>query len=123
MINPKHPLECYNIHQEIFIKHVTEKDREYQILRISYCNAVYLYYKLQLNVSVYDYKEWLNGIVDEKLRFVFKSKGFRECQKTFSFIRFMHKKRNISEEDYIKEKMGNEKYYRYKILCQNYLMR
>ena len=118
MINPKHPLEYQHNQQEFFLKHLPEKDKEYHTLRIAYSNAVYLYYRLQLNASIYySYKEWLNGITDEKLRNTMRLKGYEACKNTFSFKRFMYNKRNISEEDYIKEIMGKEKYDRFKILC------
>lgn len=116
-IKPKHPFECYNTQQEIFLKHIHEKDREYHTLRISYNNAMYLYYKLQLIVSPYDYREWINGIIDKKFRNDMLAKGFEACKKSFSFIRFMKTKRNITEQDYIKNKMGEERYTRYRMLC------
>ena len=120
MIKPKHPSECYNIHQEIFIKNTIEKDQEYYILRISYENAVYLYYKLQTTISPYDYRKWLNGIDDENFKRNMLAKGFKACNNSFSFIRFIKSKRNIAEQDYIKKIMGAERYTRYKILCNIY---
>lgn len=117
MINPKHPLQYNNTQQEFFLKYLAENNKEYHTLQISYTNAVYLYYDLQVNVSEHDYEEWLNEITDEKLRSAMQSKGMKECQKTSSFIRFINNKRNIIEDDYIREKMGNEQYNRYKMLC------
>ena len=116
MIKPKHPLECTHTQQEFFLNHLVDEKKEYHTLRISYSNAVYLYYNLQLNISVHDYEEWLNEIADEKVRSAMQSKGFEECRKTFSFTRFIHKKRRIIEEDYIRQKMGDEQYNRYKAL-------
>jgi hypothetical protein len=117
MINPKHPLEFYNTQQEFFLQLIPEADMEYHTLKISYSNAVYLYYNLQLNVSIYDYKEWLNGIKNEKLKREMESEGFEKCRQNYLFLQFIQNKRNIRENDYIRDKMGNEEYIRYKELC------
>lgn len=119
MINPKHPLQYYNIQQEFFLQHLAEKNKEYHRLHISYSNAVYLYYDLQLNVSEVHYEEWLTEIEDEEVRHTLQSAGFKECRQNDSFIRFIQEKRNITENDYIMEKMGTEEYTRYKVLCKN----
>ncbi|WP_294299138.1 hypothetical protein [uncultured Chryseobacterium sp.] len=119
MIKPKHPLRNYHIQQEFFLKYLEEEHREYHTLHISYGNAVYLYYQLQLNISVHDYEEWLTEITDENTRNAMQSAGFSKCRETSSFVRFIHRKRKIAEDDYIREKMGNEEYTRYKMLCQN----
>ncbi|WP_294201030.1 MULTISPECIES: hypothetical protein [Chryseobacterium] len=118
MINPKHPLQNYHTQQEFFLKHLAEESKEYHTLHISYGNAVYLYYQLQLNVSVDDYEEWLNEIADEEVRNTMKSKGFEACREICSFISFIQKKRNVTEDEYIRKKMGNEEYIKYKMLCQ-----
>lgn len=117
MINPKHPLKHYNIQQELFLQHLSEINKEYHTLKLSYSNAVYLYYDLQLNVSVYNYKEWLNGIEDKKLRIDMELKGFENCRKNCLFVHFMKDKRYITENDYVQQKMGNKEYIRYKELC------
>lgn len=118
MINPKHPL--HHTQQEFFIKYLSEENKEYHTLRISYSNAVYLYYDLQLNVSTNHYEEWLNEMTDDHARNTMQLQGFEKCQKTFSFIRFIQKKRNITETDYIRQKMGNVAYDRYKALSESY---
>lgn len=119
MINPKHPLQYYNTQQEFFLEHLSEKNREYHRLHISYSNAVYLYYDFQLNISENHYQEWLNGIEDEQVRNTMQSEGFEKCCKDSVFIRFIREKRNISENDYIIEKMGNEEYMRYRMLSND----
>jgi hypothetical protein len=118
MINPKHPLQYYNTQQEFFLKHLADKNREYHKLHISYSNAVYLYYDLQLNVSEIQYEEWLKEIEDEEVKNTMQSAGFRRCRKSASFIRFIREKRKVAENDYIMAKMGTEEYTRYKMLCQ-----
>lgn len=119
MINPKHPLKYYNTQQELFLKHLDDKNKEYHMLHISYSNAVYLYYDLQLNVSEVQYEEWLKEIEEEEVRNTMQSAGFKKCRKNPSFIRFIQEKRKVTENDYIMAKMGTEEYTRYRMLCQN----
>ncbi len=117
MINPKYPLVFYNSQQEFFLEHLAQNNKEYYTLKFSHGNAVYLYYDLQVNSSVYDYREWLHGIKNAELRNNMQSEGFEKCLHTDLFIQFMRKKRNITENDFIKEKMGHKEYSRYNEFC------
>ncbi|WP_294285506.1 hypothetical protein [uncultured Chryseobacterium sp.] len=119
MINPKHPLQYYNTQQEFFLKHLADKNKEYHRLYLSYSNAVYLYYDLQLNVSEIQYEEWLKEIEEEEIRNTMQAAGFIKCRRSAAFIRFIREKRKVTENDYIMQKMGTEEYTRYKMLCQN----
>jgi len=118
MINPKHPLQYYNTQQEFFLKHLAENNIEYHTLHISYSNAVYLYYDLQLNISESHYEEWLNGIQDEQVKSAMHSEGFEKCTGNELFVQFLNDKRAVTENDYIRQKMGHEEYSRYQVLCQ-----
>lgn len=62
-------------------------------------------------------------MTDDHARNTMQLKGFEECKKTLSFIRFIQKRRNITETDYIREKMGNVAYDRYKTLSESYWSR
>ncbi|GEN77907.1 hypothetical protein [Chryseobacterium hagamense] len=120
MINPKHPLQYYNTQQEFFLKHLADQNKEYHMLYISYSNAVYLYYDLQLNISENHYEEWLNGIEDEQVKSAMQSEGFKNCLKNDSFVQFIKEKRKVTEKDYIMQKMGHKEYSRYQVLSQNH---
>ncbi|WP_314243060.1 hypothetical protein [Empedobacter tilapiae] len=80
MIKVKHPLEEMNINQEIFVQSVSENDRNFHELLFSYGNAVYIYHSLEIEPTLVDYGEWLEGL-SNSIREDMKNRGFENCKK------------------------------------------
>jgi hypothetical protein len=118
MIKVKHPIESYNIHQEIFLKNALEEDKEYHSLAFSFKNAVYLYYSMQLDATLEVYQDWIEGLADEEYKKCMQAKGFEACKKVLAFIHYLRKIRTMDEQSFICEKMGKEQYDRYKMLIK-----
>ncbi|MCJ8155685.1 hypothetical protein MKJ01_18175 [Chryseobacterium sp. SSA4.19] len=118
MIKVKHPVESYNIHQEIFLKNASEEDKEYHSLAFSFKNSVYLYYSMQLDATSEVYQDWLEEMTDDELKNTMQAKGFEACKKALSFNRYLRKLRIMDEQSFICKKMGKEQYDRYKILMK-----
>lgn len=117
MIKVKHPLEQKNINQENFIQSISENEREYHELLFSYGNAVYIYYSLDIEPTLQDYEEWLDGL-DEVIRLDMENKGFEKCKMILSFTRYVRERKDIGMEGFVKEKMGIEEYKKYESLLK-----
>lgn len=112
MIKVKHPLEEMNINQENFVQSVSENDREFHELLFSYGNAVYVYHGLDIEPTLQDYKEWLEGL-DQVIRTDMENRGFEKCKTILSFTRYVRERKDIGMEEFVKEKMGKEEYQKY----------
>ena len=117
MIKVKHPLEQKNINQENFIQSISENKREYHELLFSYGNAVYIYHSLDIEPTLQDYEEWLDGL-DEVIRLDMENKGFEKCKMILSFTRYVRERKDIGMEGFVKEKMGIEEYKKYESLLK-----
>lgn len=117
MIKVKHPLEQKNINQENFIQSISENEREYHELLFSYGNAVYIYHSLDIEPTLQDYEEWLDGL-DEVIRLDMENKGFEKCKMILSFTRYVRERKDIGMEEFVKEKMGIEEYEKYQYLLE-----
>ncbi|WP_312351737.1 hypothetical protein [Empedobacter sp.] len=117
MIKVKHPLEQKNINQENFIQSISENEREYHELLFSYGNAVYIYHSLDIEPTLQDYEEWLDGL-DEVIRLDMENKGFEKCKMILSFTRYVRERKDIGMEGFVKEKMGIEEYKKYESLLK-----
>lgn len=117
MIKVKHPLEQKNINQENFVQSVSENEREFHELLFSYGNAVYIYHSLDIEPTLQDYEEWLEGL-DEVIRIDMEKKGFEKCKTILSFTRYVRERKDIGMEEFVKEKMGIEEYEKYQYLLE-----
>ena len=117
MIKVKHPLEQKNINQENFIQSISENEREYHELLFSYGNAVYIYHSLDIEPTLQDYEEWLDGL-DEVIRLDMENKGFEKCKMILSFTGYVRERKDIGMEGFVKEKMGIEEYKKYESLLK-----
>lgn len=115
MIVVKHPLDEINRNQQHFIDTVSEKDKEYHSLLFSYGNSVYIYHQIEIEPTLIDYEEWLEGLSHE-IKIEMQKKGFEECKTILSFTRYVLEKNDIGMEEFVKHKMGIEKYNQYKNL-------
>ncbi len=78
----------------------------------SYGNAVYVYHSLDIEPTLLDYKEWLEGL-DQVIRTDMESRGFEKCKTILSFTRYVRERKDIGMEEFVKEKMGTEEYQKY----------
>ncbi len=117
MIKVKHPLEQMNINQENFIQNVSENEREFHELLFSYGNAVYIYHSLDIEPTLQDFEEWLDGL-DEVIRLDMQNKGFENCKSVLSFTRYVRERKDIGMEEFVKEKMGIEDYEKHQSLLK-----
>ncbi|ALU28482.1 hypothetical protein NWE55_16800 (plasmid) [Myroides albus] len=115
MIVVKHPLDEISKNQQRFIDSVSEQDKEYHSLLFSYGNSVYIYYQIEIEPTLIDYEEWLEGLSHE-IKTEMQTKGFEECKTILSFTRYVLEKSDIGMEEFVKQKMGIEKYNQYKNL-------
>ncbi|MFV0233922.1 hypothetical protein OBK30_12785 [Empedobacter falsenii] len=115
MIKVKHPLEDKNIHQEKFIQNLVGQEREFHELLFSYGNAVYIYHSLEIEPTLVDYEEWLEGL-SHPIKEEMKNRGFENCKTILSFTRYVREKRDIGMEEFVKDKMGDEEYEKYQNL-------
>ena len=117
MIKVKHPLEKQNLNQENFIQSIAEDDREYHELLFSYGNAVYIYNSLEIEPTLVDYEEWLEGLSDS-IKEDMKNRGFENCKTILSFTRYVREKSDIGMEEFVKEKMGSSDFEKYQSLLK-----
>ena len=117
MIKVKHPLELKNINQENFVQSASENEREFHELLFSYGNAVYIYHSLDIEPTLQDYKEWLEGL-DKVIRLDMENNGFEKCKSILSFTRYVREKKDIGMDEFVKEKMGIEEYEKYQSLLK-----
>lgn len=118
MIKVKHPIESCNIEQETFINSLSEKEREYHSILFSYGNATFQYHNLPIERTPEDYNDWLEGL-DENFRKAMQEKGFETCKSILSFTRYVREIRDVDMEGFVKEKMGNDEFQKYKKLFEN----
>lgn len=117
-IKVKHPLEECNIKQADFLYKTPDKDKEYHSLLFSYGNATYLYHNLDIEATEEDYNEWLDGL-DENIRMDMKAKGIEGCKDILSFTRYVREKKDIGMDEFVRKKMGEEEYEKYRLLFDN----
>jgi len=118
-IKVKHPIEEYNIKQQDFINQLSnETDKEYHCLLFSFGNATIYYHKLEIEPTLKDYNEWLEGL-DPNIRQDMYNRGFDNCKNILSFTRYVREKRDIGMEQFVREKMGEETYKKYKLIFDN----
>lgn len=114
-IKVKHPFKENNDKQEKFMSSIPEKDKEYHALLLSHGNACYLYHKLDIEPTEQDFKEWVDGL-GGNFKTDMESKGFDTCKSILSFTRYVREKRDIGMEEFVRERMGEEVYQKYKSL-------
>lgn len=114
-IKVKHPIEECNVKQRGFIDNIPDSDKESHSLLFSYGNACYLYHNLEIDPTEQDYKEWLSGL-NGNFKKDMEIKGFDACRGILSFTRYVREKNDIGMEEFIRQKMGEETYQKYKSL-------
>lgn len=106
-----------SINQENFIQSIVENEREFNELLFSYGNAVYIYHSLDIEPTMQDFEEYLEGL-NEIIRLDMENKGFEKCKMILSFTRYVRERKDIGMEEFVKEKMGVEEYEKYKSLLK-----
>lgn len=101
-----------SINQENFIQSIVENEREFNELLFSYGNAVYIYHSLDIEPTMQDFEEYLEGL-NEIIRLDMENKGFEKCKMILSFTRYVRERKDIGMEEFVKEKMGVEQYEKY----------
>lgn len=118
-IKVKHPIEENNLKQEKFIKNLEkESEKNFHSLLFAFGNATYLYHNLPFEATEADYKEWLEGL-GKPIRNDMEKKGFEACKSILSFTRYAREKNDIGMEQFIKGKMGEKDYQKFKSLSDN----
>jgi hypothetical protein len=117
MIKVKHPLPHCNVQQEELIATCPEDQRRFHILFFNYGNATYRYHNeaKEINPSLTDFKEWLEGLPD-KIRADMEKSGFEYCKNVLSFTRYVNEKNDIGMDQYVRNLMGDELYTEYRSL-------
>lgn len=115
-IKVKHPIDEKNRNQEEFIKNLKdESEKEFYLLMFSFGNATYLYHNLPYEAIEQDYVEWLEGL-DEPIKNDIINKGFEASKSILSFTRYVREKNDIGLEEFLKQKMGEIDYKKFKLL-------
>ena len=117
MIEVKHPEPSRNTAQEIIIRQFPEEERRFYELFFSYSNASRIYHleTPEQEPTRYDFRQWLAKL-SEPIRIAFEVSGFEECRLLPDFIRYIHEKRHLEEEEFICSLMDEENYQEYRAL-------
>lgn len=107
MIKVKHPDNECNISQNKLLETLPPESRENQALLFSYGNASYKYHALELEPTIQDYNEWIEGL-DEPVKKGMQGLGFEKCKGVLSFTRYVREKNDIGMEEFLKNEMGND---------------
>lgn len=117
-IHVKHPTESCNTEQETFINSLADDEaKKFHSLLFSYGNAVGWYHQINITPTEEDYQEWLEGL-PANVSAGMKEKGFDQCKTILPFSRYVREKRDIHQEDFVKDKMGLECYNEYRKLVE-----
>ena len=116
MVSVKHPDKAKNEQQEIFLYSLPENKRDFHALMFCYGNAVYKYHALEINPTIIDFEEWLNGL-QEPFKSGMKELGYEKCRSILSFTRYIREKRDIGLEEFVKNEMGSD-YPKYLLLIK-----
>lgn len=103
----------------MLLERFPEEERRLHELFFSYSNASCIYHleTPEQEPTRYDFEEWLTEL-SEPIREAYEMRGFEKCRLLSDFIRYIHDKRDVEEEQFNICLMGRENYQEYNALME-----